>query len=114
MESKIKLLNMTKKHIFINEDCKDTILNYSNIKQSKIIVYGKYLDAGRMSDLIEPSNISKDLIIQSNRALLYKYLLNENQSPKTIKMILNKKFIIVLSNIFVGRFFFKLGSKKPS
>jgi UDP-N-acetylmuramoyl-L-alanyl-D-glutamate--2,6-diaminopimelate ligase len=92
VESKIKLLNMTKKHFFINEDCKDTISNYSNIKQSKIIVYGKYLDAGKINDLVKPSNISKDLIIQTNRALLYKYLLNENQSLKTIRGILNKKF----------------------
>ena len=90
--SKIKLLNMTKKHIFINEDCRDTILNFSNIKKSKIIHYGRHQDAEKINNLIKPLNISEDLIIQSNRALLYKYLLNENQSPKTIKMILNKKF----------------------
>ena len=46
----------------------------------------------KINNLIKPLNFSEDLIIQSNRALLYKYLLNENQSPKTIKMILNKKF----------------------
>ena len=92
VESKIKLLNMTTKNIFINEDCRDTILNFSNIKKSKIIHYGRYQDTGKINDLIEPLNISKDSIIQSNRALLYKYLLNDNQSLKTIKMILNKKF----------------------
>ena len=95
VKSKQKLLNMTIGNIFINMDCKNSISKLSNIKKSKIILYGSHIDKNIMSDLIKPSNILEDYLIKSNKSLLYKILLNEGYSLNKIRFILNKKSKVI-------------------
>ena len=95
VKSKQKLLNMTIGNIFINMDCKNSISKFSNIKKSKIILYGSHVDKNIMSDLIKPSNILEDYLIKSNKSLLYKILLNEGYSLNKIRFILNKKSKVI-------------------
>ena len=90
-QSKQKLLEMTMGNIFINVDCKNSISKFSNIKKSKIILYGIDIDKKIMNNLVKPSNILENHFIKSNRSLLYRFLLKKSYSLSKIKSILNKK-----------------------
>lgn len=90
-QSKLKLLTMTKGNIYLNKNCQNSISNFGSIKKSKTILYNSKSDNTKVNKLLGLNSKTEDIIMQYNKALLYKFLQKRDYSLKKIKTILDTK-----------------------